>query len=132
MAKALIAVWGLAAESCTLTTKKKSPAAVGAPLITPCLDRPNPIGNDPDVTDHEYGGTPPATANIWGGYCWPTMPFGSAVVVMAGACAQSTPGNHATKRLAHKSKGTALSARRMRNCFRTVIVAAPPLTLQVE
>ena len=55
---------------------------VGVPLITP-LDEfsVNPAGNDPDFTDHVYGGLPPLAARV-SEYATPTVPEGSGVAVV--------------------------------------------------
>jgi hypothetical protein len=48
----------LAAVSAAWTVKLNDPAAVGEPLRTPLEERLSPPGNDPEITDHVYGGVP--------------------------------------------------------------------------
>jgi hypothetical protein len=52
-----------AVESETLTLKLDEPAVVGVPEIRPEVERDRPVGRAPAANDHEYGGTPPETAN---------------------------------------------------------------------
>ena len=47
------------ARSTARTVKLLDPVAPGVPEIVPSAERLNPVGNDPLVTDHEYGGSPP-------------------------------------------------------------------------
>ena len=68
-------------ESPTCTVKVDVPVAVGVPLITPSVDSDSPAGNEPDATDHEYGGVPPEADNVCE-YADPTTPAGSDEVVI--------------------------------------------------
>jgi hypothetical protein len=47
------------ALSCTPTVNVNVPLAVGVPEIWPALERLNPAGRFPDLTDHVYPGVPP-------------------------------------------------------------------------
>src|ERR1051326_9133593 len=93
-----------------MTTKKKSPAADGEPLMPSSFDIGMPNGNDPELKEHVYGATPPTAVIICVGYCCPVIPFGSAVVVTTAPSAQSTAGNDARKSRAHRTPGTGRNA----------------------
>jgi hypothetical protein len=73
------------ALSRTWTVKFAVPAVVGVPVITPAADNVRSAGGVPDVTDHKYGGAPPAAAKLWE-YAVPTVPFGRGddVVIESG------------------------------------------------
>jgi hypothetical protein len=70
-------------ESVTLNVSGVAvPSAVGVPLITPVLVfNVSPPGSVPEFNDQVYEGVPPVavSANMYG---WPTIPLGSAVVVI--------------------------------------------------
>ena len=51
-----------AVASCTWAVTLKLPEAVGVPEIRPALESGSPAGSAPEVSDHVYGGTPPAAA----------------------------------------------------------------------
>ena len=67
--------------SLTWTVKVAEPAADGVPVIAPEVDKFNPAGMDPEVTDHALPPAPPLAVSIWL-YAAATCPFGSEVVVI--------------------------------------------------
>ena len=70
------------ALSVTFTVKLDEPAAVGVPdIVLPA--RLSPVGSDPLVTNHVYGGVPPVALSPCE-YAAPTVPDGKDVVVMTG------------------------------------------------
>jgi hypothetical protein len=80
MERALLAVSAGVWESVTRTVKFDVPYAVGVPLITPPELKESPAGNEPALSDHEYGVTPPEAASVWE-YATPTVPPGRLEVV---------------------------------------------------
>jgi len=58
-----VAVCGGELESVAWTVNDDDPVCVGVPEICPPALRLNPAGNDPDTTDHVYGGVPPDALN---------------------------------------------------------------------
>jgi len=50
--------------SVTVIAKFEVPPAVGVPEITPPLERVNPEGRLPPLTDHVYPGLPPLALNV--------------------------------------------------------------------
>jgi len=50
--------------STTRTVKLDIPAEVGVPLIVPSVDIVKPAGKDPEVTDQEYGASPPLAVSV--------------------------------------------------------------------
>ena len=58
------------------------PFCVGAPEITPLLERLSPMGSLPDETDHVYAGVPPVAASemLYGA---PFVPEGRLDVTIA-------------------------------------------------
>src|SRR5690242_6196025 len=67
--------------SVTLTSKAADPASVGVPAITPVVEfRVSPFGRAPLMSDHEYGGVPPAAVNVWE-YAAPAKPPGNNAAV---------------------------------------------------
>lgn len=75
------------AASVTLIPKAKAPETTGVPEITPVLEfNKSPDGRLPDVTDHVYGGPPPAVHVKVYEYATNSVPFGSGLgEVMFGA-----------------------------------------------
>jgi len=58
-------VCGVDEESLTWTVKEVVPACVGVPLIWPVeAVRLSPVGNDPELIDHEYGAVPPVAFSV--------------------------------------------------------------------
>jgi hypothetical protein len=49
--------------SLTLTENVDVPAVVGVPEMEPFELSDKPFGSEPEVSDHVYGGTPPAAPN---------------------------------------------------------------------
>jgi hypothetical protein len=65
MFKPLSAVWAGLPESVTWTVKLKAPVVVGVPEMTPVpLLSPRPVGSEPLVIDHVYGGVPPLAVSV--------------------------------------------------------------------
>jgi hypothetical protein len=74
------AVW--LALSVTSTVKAYVPVAVGSPEIVPWTTfNFRPVGKEPEVTLHEYGGDPPVACNCVA-YFRPSAPLGKRVVVI--------------------------------------------------
>lgn len=59
------------------TVKRNAPAAAGVPDITPPDDKLNPVGSEPDETDHVTVPLIPDEVSVWL-YGVPTVPLGSA------------------------------------------------------
>src|SRR5438067_1329755 len=53
--KDCVAFWGGLPLSVARTVNVKLPVMVGVPLMTPPLERVNPDGNEPEMTDQLYG-----------------------------------------------------------------------------
>ena len=63
--------------------KEAVPACVGVPLIWPVeAVRLSPVGNDPELIDHEYGAVPPVPVRVAAKVAF-TCPEGSATVAIA-------------------------------------------------
>ena len=77
--------------SLTVTANEADPAPEGIPLTTPDADKVKPVGSEPLVRLHEYGGTPPVTPRTLfksAEYSCPAVAFGSVFIlfkVSAGA-----------------------------------------------
>src|SRR5215831_19036150 len=83
MATALAALALVLSVACT--EKVKRPPAAGVPLIVPPALRLRPSGRAPAISDHAYGGDPPAALTVCE-YGVPALPAGSEDVVMTNAC----------------------------------------------
>ena len=75
------------AASVTFTVKLEVPAVVGVPEIVPLLASVKPVGSDPALIDHVYGGVPPLTPRFCGPYFVPAVPPGREVVAIVGGAA---------------------------------------------
>jgi hypothetical protein len=60
---------------------EKGPLLKGVPLMVPLALRISPPGREPELSDHAYGGDPPAATSTCE-YVAPTVPEGSDAVVM--------------------------------------------------
>ena len=69
------------ALSVTCTVTEKGPLLRGVPLMVPLALKVSPPGREPALSDHAYGGDPPAATSTCE-YAAPTTPAGSNAVVM--------------------------------------------------